>query len=453
METIDLVQPRHDYAPPFESGEQGHIYMPTSMQTVAARLEHVGVETRIFDENFRKARLTSNITGINLVGAPYIPEAIELQRRIRGERAGDGKFLLGGKVISGLKPDEFTQLFGTDSSNGNIDTMLTTNLRIQGVLPQKEDVSLIGIYEKIDDDDMREYLSREFGFYLSQGCNQACSFCAADKEQRERYRNIDIAIKDLNYLIQRAKKLGINKLSMYLSNLDLFQSPEMLYNFSQEIKRLKEENPRFEIETRGLSRVTSFLSAAKKHEEWVHAIRASGLTTVGFGVDGFDDLVFRLTRKNQTIDECERAVRTSRQDFGITPEILMVFGHYGADTVETLSAAYRFTVEMMEKYGAIPRPHISKSFTPGNEGWLNPDQHPKKAIDQLIQDPKMFQVLDFTTLASELTHPDQVIRDTVNGYYLKICKLSPLSTQWTSPQGIDETIEENKARNMGKYDR
>ena len=92
---------------------------------------------------------------------------------------------------------------------------------------------------------------------------------------------------------------------MYLSNLDLFQSPEMLYNFSQEIKRLKEENPGFEIETRGLSRVTSFLSAAKKHEQWVQSIKDSGLSTVGFG-------------------------------------------HYGADTAESLGAAYKFTVDMID---------------------------------------------------------------------------------------------------------
>ncbi len=369
MKSIDLVQPRHNYSPPLESGEKGHIYMPTSLQTVAARLEHTGIETRIFDENFRKAELSTAITGINLVGSPYIPEVIDLQRRIRGERPCDGRFLLGGKVVSGLKPHEFTQLFGPDSANGNIDLMLKTNLEIQGVLPPKEEVSLIGIYEKIDDEDMREYLSREFSFYLSQGCNQGCTFCAADKQQREQYRNIDIAIKDLDYLVQRSKKLGINKLSMYLSNLDLFQSPEMLYNFSREVRRLKAENPGFDIETRGLSRVTSFLNAAKNHEQWVHAIKDSGLSTVGFGVDGFDDAVFKLMAKNQTIAECERAIRTSKKDFGITPEILMVFGHYGADTAGTLGAAYQFTVDMMDQCGAIPRPHISKSFTPGNDGW------------------------------------------------------------------------------------
>jgi len=453
MKNIDLVQPRHNYAPPLESGERGHIYMPTSLQTVAARLEHVGIETKIFDENFRKANLGTNITGVNLVGAPYIPEVIDLQRRIRGERSGDGRFLLGGKVVSGLKPNEFTKLFGPDSANGNIDLMLQTNLDVQSVLPQKENVSLIGIYEKIDDDDMCEYLSREFSFYLSQGCNQGCTFCAADKQQREQYRDIAIAIKDLEYLIKRAKKLGINKLSIYLSNLDLFQSPEMLYNFSQEIKRLKEENPGFEIETRGLSRVTSFLSAAKKHEQWVQAIKDSGLSTVGFGADGFDDTVFKLMDKNQTIAECEQAIRTAKRDFGITSEILMVFGHYGADTAETLGAAYKFTVDMMDQYGAIPRPHISKSFIPGNEGWRNPDDHQARCINRLIEDPKMFQILDFTTLASELTHPDKKIRDIVNGYYLKICELSPLSTQWTSPQGLHETIEQNRALNRGRYDR
>ena len=44
---IDLVQPRHNYAP--KEGV-GHIYMPTSLLTVGARLLNAGAEVTFHDE-------------------------------------------------------------------------------------------------------------------------------------------------------------------------------------------------------------------------------------------------------------------------------------------------------------------------------------------------------------------------------------------------------------------
>ena len=77
---IDLVQPRHNYAP--KEGV-GHIYMPTSLLTVGARLLNAGVDVTFHDENTKPLEVSSDYVGFNLLGAPYIPEVIKLQEKIR----------------------------------------------------------------------------------------------------------------------------------------------------------------------------------------------------------------------------------------------------------------------------------------------------------------------------------------------------------------------------------
>ena len=74
---IDLIQPRHNYAP--KEGV-GHIYMPTSLLTAGARLLNAGIDVTFHDENLRPLEVSSNYVGFNLLGAPYIPEVIKLQQ-------------------------------------------------------------------------------------------------------------------------------------------------------------------------------------------------------------------------------------------------------------------------------------------------------------------------------------------------------------------------------------
>ena len=128
------------------------------------------------------------------------------------------------------------------------------------------------------------------------------------------------------------------------------------------------------------------------------------------------------------------AIRISKEKYNITPELLMVFGHVGVDTPESLKHSYDFVEAMVDKYGAVPRPHIAKTFIPGNDG----RNHPKfqKEVDTLIQQPHLFQSLDFTALASKLTHPDKAFRDLVNYYYLEMCKLPGNTTLPIIPYDI-----------------
>jgi hypothetical protein len=112
----------------------------------------------------------------------------------------------------------------------------------------------------------------------------------------------------------------------------------------------------------------------------------------------------------------------------------MVFGHVGVDTEQSLRHAYDFVEAMVNTYGAVPRPHIAKQFIPGNDGRSNPRF--QKEVSMLIENPILFQSLDFTALASTLTHPDNEFRDMVNYYYLEMCKLPGNTTRPIIPYDI-----------------
>jgi len=190
---IDLIQPRHNYAS--DTG-LGQIYMPTSLLTVGARLLGQGLEVEFHDENIRQANITSEYVGINLLGAPYIPEAIKLQDKINKE-FGNKTYFIGGQVISGLTEQQFNKLFGDKTFNGNEDKNLTSILGVVKELQILERTSLIPAYEILEDKDMREYLSKEFSLYVSQGCKFACDFCGAARTTKNPLTGKNIKVKEI----------------------------------------------------------------------------------------------------------------------------------------------------------------------------------------------------------------------------------------------------------------
>jgi hypothetical protein len=451
--SIDLVQPRHNYAPPREEEPFGHVYMPTSLLTAAARLLEAGLEVRVHDENLALAALSSDYVGFNLLGAPYIPEVIELEKRITKE-SGARQFIVGGRVISGLSRKQLERLFGNSICNGNKDAELA---RLLGISPESlissEQTSLIPAYQILDESVMREYLSRPFSFYVSQGCSHTCRFCPADNNQAERYRSAEIISADLDYLTKKAESFGIAELNIYLSNLDVFQNPDKLKTFSEVVKQTRQRTPKVNMRFSDLSRVDSFNSARERYSDSISELVEAGFDAVGFGVDGWTVNTWTKTRKGYRSEvECVDAVRYAKE-FGITPEIILVFGHVGIDDERSIKGAFEFTERMAADFGAVPRPHVCKQFIPGNSGWISKKYEPK--VENLLQNPELFQGLDFTALPSELTHPDAVLRKLTEEYFLKMCGLPGATTLPTKPitQGItSERLEEVRHFNLKKYD-
>ncbi|MEK6891939.1 MAG: hypothetical protein AABX25_02015 [Nanoarchaeota archaeon] len=457
MAKIDLIQPRHNYAPVASEEKFGHIYLPTSLLTAGAVLQDAGIDVNLHDENLSTKDITSRYVGINLLGAPYIPEAIKLQNQIRQETGNETTFFLGGKVIDSLTDDQFLRLFGDDSLKGNdlglVSRVIGGNKQVQSPL----DASLIPIYKKIPDEIMKEYLSREISFFVSKGCSSVCDFCAADKGMPETYRDQHVLKNDLSYLVGRAKGLGLNSLSIYMCNLDVFQTPQELKKFATAICDIKKENSGFEIYLRGLSRVSSFLDTRKPtnlmNRGSIERIIEAGFHTVGFGVDGGSAESWKNNHKGQNEQMCIEAIRSAREDFGLTPETLMVFGHVNVSANDP-RAAYDFAKAMVDSYGAIPRPHVSKWRIPGNAGWAETNGESEREI--FLSNPELFQSLDFTALPSRLTHPNPELRVEATKYFLLMCMLPGNTTQPVLPlePGMSiKDIEHVMMHNLKKYDR
>lgn len=437
MLDIDLIQLRHNYAPDFDTEPSGDIYMPHGLWVAGARLMEAGVDCSFQDENLGPSKVSSSLVGTSLVGPPYIPEAQKFMNRFSDEI----RFILGGQVISGLSESQFNQLFGNKSVNGMSDSALASALDInEEDLPPAEKTSLIPVYEEISDVDLKKYLSREFSFYLSQGCKHNCEYCAAANQRAEIYRDFSVIKNDLDYLVARAEKLRIRELSIYLSNLDIFQTPDSLFMFGEILEDIKANYPEVQLKFHGLSRINSFLDASKKHPEKIEALVNAGLSRIGFGVDNARDL-----------EECKNAIR-SAHEFGIRPGISIIIGDRNLGTESELKSAVAFSEQMTSKYNALLMPFLSKGVLPGNKGWEDPENSP--TVDDLLRNPESFQALDFTALPSRFSHPDPAIRELVTLYYLRLCGVLGNAIEYVHPiaPGLSpEIVEKIKQFNLRKY--
>lgn len=459
---MDLIQAKHSYA---DQMSQWHIYTNTSLWTIWAILDQKGIDISLHDENIQPIeKLNSNIVWINLLWAPYIPVVIETIERLRKQFGNELLFVLGGQVLTQKKSktrntlwiddDQFKSLFGDKVYNGMKPWVLESLLAIEQ-LPNERTVSLIPMYEKLSDEQFALYFSREISLYVSQWCKFDCEFCGAVKNQREQYREADILNQDIRYIVQRLEKLWLHKLDIYMSNLDVFQSAEQLDWFADMLLNIQKDHPFMKFSLRGLAGCASFIKLDQHSPETIKKLVQAWFNAVGYGVDGMWPEVWKWIKKPQNNEkDILDAIRISKEKYDITPELLMVFGHNGIDTEETLDHAYQFVEAMVQKYGAIPRPHVAKPFIPGNDGWTNPKYQTERNI--LIETPRLFQSLDFTALASNLTHPDEMFRNIVNHYYLKMCALQWNTTLPIIPYEIWdslETIQSKRIANIGKFDR
>lgn len=463
MKKIALYQPRHNNATPTGLG---HIYLPSSLATVGSRILMAGGEIAFQDGNLCPLVFDQQVTGINLLGAPYIPEVIKLREQIAASVGPDADLVLGGQVLTGFTREQFQRLFGGRAYGGNDDAVLKRLLGMElARLPAPEETTMIPFYEQIADADFRQYMEHEFCLYLSQGCKFACEFCAANRTFRdpvtgqisvvkERYRRLDLVDVELEYLVTRSQRLGISHLEIYLSNLDTFQTPDQLKQFAELVIACKRKHPGFTFRLRGLSTAAAFMDTYRDDPSVITAMVDAGLWSIGFGVDGTSKAVWKSIKKGHNqIDQCIDAIRLTREAFAITPEVFMVVGH-ATDTPDTLRDDVEFILDMADCYGASPRPYVAKSIVPGNSGWRDPAH--AALVEQLLTDPHYFQVLDYAALPTSLTHPDPQMRAEITKVFLMMTTIPGNTTNVVYPNSPDEDERGNRLYrrlNQGKVDR
>ena len=106
----------------------------------------------------------------------------------------------------GLDDSQFQTLFGDKVYNG-MSSRVSQSLCNQKDITEGNNISLIPMYKKLSDADFLRYFSKEISLYVSQGCKFTCDFCAAEKNQKEKYRSEELIEEDLMYIMARLQDL------------------------------------------------------------------------------------------------------------------------------------------------------------------------------------------------------------------------------------------------------
>lgn len=466
---IVLVQPSH-IAAPLDQKQRGHIYLPNALLIQQSRVMAAGGQAELQDANFEPLQLEHSVVGVNAVGSCYIPSVMEIRNQMVQALGSESKLIVGGQVITALSnsdDNKFRRIFkdhhvfpGDDS---NLKRLLGLDLR---AMPAPESTSLIPALQCMPDAQFAEYFRHEFCLYLSQGCKEPCSFCAAKhtivdaqtgkvvKKVKEQYRDLNVIEDELQYMVTRALPFGITCFDIYLSNLDLFQTPDTLLKFARVVQQVRSRNPGFTIKMRGLSTVQSFMKTYRGHKDVIREMVDAGLWSIGFGVDGSPQIWNSIRKGFNDQGDIGLALQIVYDEFSIIPEMFMLFGHY-KDTPDTIRASVSFCSTMIDKFPRMRiRPYVAKCV-PGSEEF-NKIQH-REYVEQLVGHPWQFKDTAYETLATALTHPDPDIRQKINEAYIAVATMAASTTHFLYPTEAPELDEHTRANNrilnVGKYDR
>lgn len=413
------------------------VYLGSTLPIIASQIEESSknkIYSAIINKNFKyhgwldrmiKADYFDFIQGITVIGPSYIPIAIKYAKKL--SLLGT-PVLIGGQPIAKMSQELFRKLFNNPLIRQiRNDYELADVLGVENRIPDPCETSLSNIYIRMEN--MEEYLKKESALFISQGCLYNCKFCGAEKNQPERFKNLDLFKEDLTTLAKMAKSFGYKKLEFYASNLDFFQNPLVIVNYLQAIIDVKKE-VEIDIRVRCLACMNSFLRAVKLVPNLKELLKEAGLWCIGFGVDGSDKTVWKAQNKNQNKEVDVLKCLDICKDYGITAEILLIMG-FTQDTKKTLWKNFVNAYKYVTKYDNVMlRPYLAKEIIPGNEEWNNN----QKFQEKFMENPELFYNLDFCMIGSKLTHPKFWHRFWSNLTFLAICFIyTPFGRCLTSP--------------------
>lgn len=424
---VILINPRYPYG-------KSSIFMGGSSISIAARLHAMGNEVKFFDLNYTHPSETelkdTDLIGISLTGAPYIPGTITLIEYLR-TILPTTPILLGGQALEALEAEEFQAVFGNlpqvfqVRSDNDIAVHLGCN---PPEIPSPMDVSFIPVWESMPRELLRLYLQNEMTLVISQGCHFACSFCAAKKGRKESFRTLEVFERDLVWLARAAEEFGIKKIHFYTSSLDFFQNSDKACEYLESMARVQRESG-IEIRTRCLSCIASLNRAAEIIPDLGKVLKESGLYCVGLGADGMDELLWKKLKKGHNTVAGLVSALDLLHYMGVHAEILLVLG-FPQDTLLTLlKTVITSIVSVLRWPNLITRPYLAKPHVPGNDEWKND----KEIVRKIIAHPRLFYNLDFCAIASAITHPRTTHRWMSNTAYLSVCALALIGKSTTSP--------------------
>lgn len=432
------------------------VRMNQSLISVAARVNAIGHQATILDlnidaydsPNVQETLASSDIAGISLLGAPYFPQSVEFAERIQRDFPNI-TIAVGGQVVEYVSKDAFNRIFKNSEKvkqiidNVDIAQMIGEN---PWEIPDTLDVSCQQIWEQMPIENQRKYMQKEMTLEVSAGCGFNCAYCAARKHQNERFKNPEIFEQDLKFQARRAKELGLTRLAFYASSLDFFQNPKEISIILSLLARVQEEDG-VEIKVRCLSCMSSFLNSAEKIEKRIQSkddptlqhfqsfadlVNRAGVWSIGFGVDGSDENIWKLENKPHNKPKDIPKCITLCEQIGVRPEILMLIGN-PAENRQMLWRTFKECLKYAFTYkGAVVRPYVTRMAIPGNKGW-SPEFE-----EMIAKDPKKFYDLDYCAMIPPWMDTNNAHRRLTNALYMAIilflrpfgkCIASPLLPQ------------------------
>lgn len=405
---ITLVDLRYPYGKP-------HLRLNGSLVSAAAVLHAQGHTVHWADAN-QDSRATlermirsSDVVGVSAYGAPYIPVALAFAQAWHHTGV---PIVVGGQAAEALTQEQFAGVFAGTNARSSTDYWGEYDAPLLNPFCCSQRPifhHVIPAYQ------LREHFARELPLFVSQGCNKQCTFCAAAKARQETFVQPDVFRDTLDGILQMARGLGFTQLSFYASSLDFFQNPKVIAQYLRIISEVSRKTGVL-VRLRCLSCMDSFLRASTKLPDFATLIRDAGLWSIGFGVDGADESVWRRLKKYQNdIHDVAKCLDLCTA-LGIRPEVLLVMG-FSADTPQSLWNNMKSAIHYVRRWRTvILRPYLAKELVPGNEAWLD---SPSRAA-HLVANPDQFFNLDFASIGSQTTHPDRAHRLLSNLAYLSI---------------------------------
>lgn len=441
--SIVLFQPRYPYG-------KNQIYMPTGVLNLGARLFEASHDVAFFDLNFtgfdssevQEAVDGADTLGFTVLGAPYVPEVVANIRTLR-QQGCQLPILIGGQGVARMRPQDFARWFANlgDVRQVRNDDDLALEF---GRLPSAYATSIVPLLHQLPWSQVEAYVAREFSLFLSQGCKFSCGFCMACKGMAEEYRERRALLRDVAFFCHVLKGLGKDRLKLYLSNLDAFQTPKKLEEALAGIAGICREIG-IEPEIRCLATSQCTFEACVADRNLARRLKSYGLVMVAFGADGSDEEVWTKEGKvHNSADDLAWCIK-HMQHAGITVELLMVIG-FPHEGIRTMAKNLWYCL-LQTAQGGIPRPYLAKSVGPSGR-WPGAKfrRSEEKVTDSdnrvqaLLASPERLYALDFAALGSVVTHPVMWQRWASNCTYLPIIGLlAPFGKCPTSPilpQGV-----------------
>lgn len=304
-------------------------------------------------------------------------QAVSLAETIKG--VVDTKIIAGG-IHPTLMPDEIIQTGFFDAivvgdGMGVFEKILDEYMNLDGEVVTGKQHPNLNLYNKhfFSKSQVKRMKATETASVLTAiGCPHKCTFCHSGSENFLAYPVESV----MAHILELYYKYGVR--SFHFLD-DLFASnPKRLQRFR---KAIEETDSDIAFSSQVTGRASSF------NERIAAELVEMGVETINFGIETASPKLLKFLNKNQTIEDCYRAVRLSHE-FGLNCVINLMFGIPTQDEDD-----YECTLEYVEKakpdsancffYAPYPgtklydycfdNHFISESFDRNKFDWFRPD--------------------------------------------------------------------------------